>query len=77
MLLNCGAGENCWESLGQQGDQSILKEINLDCGSTAAEAEAAMLQPPGANSQLIEKGPDAGKDWRQKMKGATEDEMVR
>ena len=30
MLLNCGAGEDPWESLGQQGDpnQSILKEIN-------------------------------------------------
>ena len=28
MLLNCGVGEDSWESLGQQGDQSILKEIN-------------------------------------------------
>ena len=29
MLLNCGIGEDSWESLGQQGDQqSILKEIN-------------------------------------------------
>ena len=30
MLLNCGAGEDSWESLGLQGDlnQSILKEIN-------------------------------------------------
>ena len=28
MLLNCGVGEDCWESLGQQGDQSILKEIS-------------------------------------------------
>ena len=29
MLLNCGAGENSWESLGQQkSNQSILKEIN-------------------------------------------------
>ena len=33
MLLNCGAGENSCESLGQQGEQtranqSILKEIN-------------------------------------------------
>ena len=27
MLLNCGAGEESWESLRQQ-DQSILKEIN-------------------------------------------------
>ena len=28
-----------------------------------------------AKSQLIRKGPDAGKDWRQEEKGATEDEM--
>ena len=28
-------------------------------------------------SQLVGKDPDAGKDWRQKEKGAAEDEMVR
>ena len=29
MLLNCGVGEDSWESLGQQGNhQSILKEIS-------------------------------------------------
>ena len=28
MPSNCGVGEDSWESLGQQGDQSILKEIN-------------------------------------------------
>ena len=28
-------------------------------------------------SWLIGKDPDAGKDWRQKEKGTTEDEMVR
>ena len=40
------------------------------------EAEAPILWPPDANSQLIGKDPDAGKDWRQK-KGVAEDEMVR
>ena len=35
-----------------------------------------MLWPPDAKSQLIGKDPDAGKDWRQKEKGATEDEMA-
>ena len=31
MFSNCGAGEDSWESLGQQGDQkSILKEINTE-----------------------------------------------
>ena len=28
LLFNCGAGEESRESLGLQGDQSILKEIN-------------------------------------------------
>ena len=28
MLLNCGAGEDSWESLGLQGDPIILKEIS-------------------------------------------------
>ena len=37
-------------------------------GRTDAEAEAPVLQPPDAKSQLIEKDPDAGKDWRQKDK---------
>ena len=31
MLSNCGAKEDSWESLGQQGDQSVLKEINPEC----------------------------------------------
>ena len=41
------------------------------------DAEASILWPPDAKSQLIEKGPEAGKGWRQKDKEATEDEMVR
>ena len=32
--------------------------------------------PPDANSQLIRKDPDAGKDRRQEEKGMAEDEMV-
>ena len=28
-------------------------------------------------AELLEKKPDAGKDWRQEEKGVTEDEMVR
>ena len=31
MLLNCGAGEDSWESLGLQEIQSILKEISSGC----------------------------------------------
>ena len=45
-------------------------------GKTDGEAEAPILWPPDVKSQFIEKDPDAGKDWRQKEKGKTEDEMV-
>ena len=45
-------------------------------GKTDAEAEALILRPPDAKSQLIGKDPDAGKDWRQEDKGTTENEMI-
>ena len=45
-------------------------------GRTDAETEAPILWPPDLKSQLIGKDPDAGKDWGQEEKGATEDEMV-
>ena len=45
-------------------------------GRTDAKAAAPVLWPPDAKSQLIGKDPDAGKDWGQKEKGTTEDEMV-
>ena len=40
------------------------------------EAEAPVLWPRDAKSWLIWRDPDAGKDWGQEEKGATEDEMV-
>ena len=46
-------------------------------GRTDAEAEAPIFWPPDAKSHLIGNDPDAGKDWRQKDKGMTEDEIVR
>ena len=44
-------------------------------GRTDAETEAPILGPSDGKSQLIGKDPDAGKDWRQEEKGAT-DEMT-
>ena len=41
-----------------------------------AEAEAPILWPPDAKSQLIGKDPDAGKDRGQEEQRGTEDEMV-
>ena len=79
MLLNCGVGEDSWESLGQQGDptsQSWRKwGLNIH-RRTDAEAETPILWPPDVKNWLIWKDPDAGKDWRQEEKGTTEDKMV-
>ena len=41
------------------------------------DVETPILWPPDAKSQLIGKDRNVGKDWRQKEKGMTEDEMVR
>ena len=76
---NCGAGEDSWESLGQQGDKGVNPKGNqpwIFIGKTDAEAKAPILWPPDVKSQLTGKDPDAGKDWRQEEKGMTEDEMV-
>ena len=40
------------------------------------DAEAPILWPPDVKHWLTGKDPDAGKDWGQEEKGATEDEMV-
>ena len=44
-------------------------------GRTDAEAEAPILWPPD-EKRPVGKDPDAGKVWRQEVKGTTEDEMV-
>ena len=44
-------------------------------GGTDAKAKTLLLWPPDAKSQLIGKNLDAGKDWGQEKKEATEDEM--
>ena len=43
-------------------------------GRTDAEAETPIVSPPDVKSWLLEKDPDAGKDWRREEKGTTEDE---
>ena len=45
-------------------------------GRTNAEAKDPILWLPDAKSWLIGKDPDAGTDWGQEEKGATEDDMV-
>ena len=55
-----------------RGDQSWVF-----FGRTDAKAETPVLWPPHAKSWLIGKDSDAGRDWGQKEKGTTEDEMAR
>ena len=67
MRLNCGVGEDSWESLGLQGDQP------WDFfGRNDAKAEAPVVWPPHAKSWLIGKDSDAGRDWGQEEKRETE-----
>ena len=62
-------------------DSKAIKPVNpkgnqpsIFTGRT--DAEAPILWPPDAKSQLIGKDSDAGKDWRQEEKGKTEDNTV-
>ena len=78
MLWSCGVGEDLKSPL----DNKEIKPVNpkgyqrwIFIGRTDAEAEAPILWPSEV-SWLIEKDPDAGKDWRQKEKGTAEYEMV-
>ena len=75
MLLNCGAGEDFWESLGRRSNQSILKEINSEY---SLEELMLKLQYFGHLMQRANslKHPDAGKDWRQEENGMAVDETV-
>ena len=57
-------------------NQSILKEINPNSHWKDWCWSWGSLWPPDAKSWLTGKDPDAGKGWRQKEKGTTEDEMV-
>ena len=45
-------------------------------GRNDAKAETPILWPPHAKSWLIGKDSDSGRDWGQKEKGTTEDEMA-
>ena len=73
MLLNCGVGEDYWESPGLQGDQ--MSQSWIFVGRTDPEAKTPILWPPDEKNWLIWKDPESGKDWRQE-KGMTEDEMA-
>ena len=62
----------CWWRVpwaARRSNQSILKEFNPEYSLEGwAEVEAPILLPHDANSRLVGKDPDAGKDWRQEKK---------
>ena len=85
MLLNCGVGEDSWES-SQEYLPLDSKEIQpihskgdqpwVFIGRTDAKAEIPILWPPHVTSWLIGKNYDPGKDLGQEEKGMTEDEVA-
>ena len=79
MFLNCGVGEDSWESLGLPEIQPVNPKENqswIFIGRTDIEAATPIFWPPDAKSWLIWKDPDAGEDWGKEEKVMTEDEMV-
>ena len=79
MLLNCEE-----KTLDSSLDSKNIKPVNpkwnqtwIFIGRTDAEAEALVLWPLDAKSQLIGKDLHARKDWGQEEKWVTEDKMVR
>ena len=77
--LNCGVGEDCWESFGLQGDPtspslrtSVLNIHWKDwCWSWNSNPVATWCK-----ELTYLKRPYSGKDWGQEEKGMTEDEMA-
>ena len=79
MLLNCGVGEDSWESLACKEIQAVHSKGDqrwVFFGRDDAKAETLVLWPPHAKSWLTGKDSDAGRDWGQEEKGTTEDEMT-
>ena len=76
LLLNCGVGDDSWESLGQQ-DQTTLREINHEYSM-----EGLMLKLKLQNfGHLMQRANSLKRPWcwkrlRAREKGVTEDKMV-
>ena len=74
----------CWRRLlrdtwtARRSNQSILKEISPKCSleGLLLKLKFEYCSPPDANSRVIGKDSDVGRDWGQEEKGTTEDEMA-
>ena len=72
MLLNCGVGEDSWESLGLQGHPTspFWRRSALGFfGRNDAKAETPVLWPPHAKSWLIGKDSDPWREWGKRRRG--------
>ena len=80
MLSNCGDGEDSWESLEDQGVKPVNPKGNQPWTFIEGLMVKLELQYFGHlmwRADSLEKTlSDAGKDWGQEEKWATEDEMV-
>ena len=77
--LNCGVGEDSWESLGLQRDSTVHSKGDQSwvfIGRTDATAEISILWPSHVKSWLTGKDSDAERHWKQEQKGITEDKMA-
>ena len=64
MLLNCGVGEDSWESFRLQGDPTVNPKGNqswIFIGRTDIEAETPILWPPIRRTDSLEKTQMMGK----------------
>ena len=83
MLSKFSVGKKTLESLFQgtarRSNQSILNLINPEYSleGLMLELKLKYFLPPDTMSRLFGKDSDAGKDWRQKVKGVAEDKIVR
>ena len=77
MLLNCGAEKTLESALDCKEIKPVKPKRNqpwICIGRSDAEAEAPRVYD--VKSQLTEKDPNAGKDWRKKEKRATEEDVM-
>ena len=66
MLSNCGAREDSESPLDSKEIQPVHPKENQSWVFTGrTDAEALILWPPDAKSQLIGRDPDSGEDWGQ------------
>ena len=74
----------CWRRLlrvpwtARRSNQSILKEISPEYSleELMLKLKLQYFGPSDAKNWLLGKDPDAGKDWRQREMGMTEDDIV-